>query len=148
MSSADTVAIDLGDLRDAVIELRRSRDEDRDRIEEVEENVARLASEVSSIRDLNTAVMAALDERKQDADRRAAATARVIERVTSRDFLIFMAVVLICFAVIFGGAALDSEWIRINTPSATSTSPTSDPPSITPRPSGAASPEIGLNLHP
>lgn len=144
-----TLAIDLADLRDAVTELRQARTDDHESIEDVEEHVERIAADVNGLRDLittnHTAVMAALDERKQAADRRAETIARIVERVTSRDFLIFLGIVLVVFAVVFGGAAFDSEWFKINTPSATPADAVEEVASLPPR---APSPAIGLHLHP
>jgi len=112
--------VDLGDLRDSVHDLLNERAANAARVDLLEEAVSDVSDEVSDLRTLlrdnHGAVMAALDERKQAADRRAVLVGKIVERVTERDFLIFAGVVLVVLTVVFGGAAFDSAYFKINTP--------------------------------
>jgi len=120
MSGTSTLMVDLGDLRDSVHDLLNERAANAARVDLLEEAVSDVSDEVSDLRTLlrdnHGAVMAALDERKQAADRRAVLVGKIVERVTERDFLIFAGVVLVVLTVVFGGAAFDSEYFKINSP--------------------------------
>ena len=120
MSGTSTLMVDLGDLRDSVHDLFNERAANAARVDLLEEAISDVSDEVSDLRTLlrdnHGAVMAALDERKQAADRRAVLVGKIVERVTERDFLIFAGIVLVVLTVVFGGAAFDSEYFKINTP--------------------------------
>jgi len=120
MSGTSTLMVDLGDLRDSVHGLLNERAANAARVDLLEEAISDVSDEVSDLRTLlrdnHGAVMAALDERKQAADRRAVLVGKIVERVTERDFLIFAGVVLVVLTVVFGGAAFDTEYFKINTP--------------------------------